>query len=306
MGFLFEDFTWPGFIRILILLGVITTLYYIIKMRVRSSRMWKEFMPDYLNQMAKIKSLDYAPSGVITINSAGLVVAWSKGAERIFGYSEEEMLGRQLTTIMPERYRKDHISGLEKVRQTGFGPLIGKTTKVEGLKRNGQEISIKLTLWQWKEGPSTYFTGIVRDVSEEVLLSERETELLATYKEAEDIGNYGVSKWDVLKDIVVYSDGFKAIFNLDKNQSDSVSIIKHIYYEDKPIVESALKKLFEDKKGYEIEYRIVDISGRPKKVRSRTKVILDNNGELQYVIGLIHEIENNGNNNRSPGTNPRE
>jgi len=290
-------------LRILIFVGVLICLYFLVKMTRKKNSIWKSDIPEYLNQMAKVKAIDYAPSGIITINSSGSILSWNRGATEIFGYTEEEMLAKPLTKIMPERFRIMHTAGLEKARYGGGGDLIGKTTRLEGLRKSGKEFPVKLTLWQWKEGPNIYYTGIVRDMSEDMLLTERDNTLLGIYKEAEIVGNFGVSSWDILRDIVVFSDGFKNLFNLDKNQSDSVNILKHIYYEDKPLVEAALKKLFDDKKGYEIEYRIVDVSGKPRKVRSKTKPYLDGNGALVRVVALIREIDNNGNNSRGPSLN---
>lgn len=277
-------------IRLLILTGVVIIIFFLnyLKKLLKERR---TLTFEYLNHLAKTKSIDYAPVGIITINSSGLVVSWTKGAEDIFEYTEEEMLGKPLTIIMPERYRKAHNEGLERIRHTGKHTLIGRTVKLEGLRKNKKEFPVKLTLWQWREGPHTFYTGIVRDMSEDPPLSNKETLLLEVYKTAEKIDGFGVYHWDILKDIVTYSDGFKTLFNVSGEQLDSSSLIKHIHFEDKPIVDAALKKLFEEKRTSETEYRIVDLSGRTKKVRSKSHVNLDSTGEIQSVIGIIHEIK---------------
>lgn len=287
-----EGLVWEDAIRLVILLLVIVGLYWMTGIR----RFFKHglrgaFTPEYINHLAKTKGIDYAPIGIITINSSGLVVAWSKGAEDIFEYTEEEMLGRPLTDIMPDRYKERHTQALEKIRHTGVGTIIGKTVRMEGVRKNKKEFPIKLTVWQWKEKPYTFYTGIVRDMSADSVMSSYGETLLKIYTEAEKIGGYGVYCWDILKDTVTYSDGFKRLFNIGAEQLDSGSILKHVYFEDKPLVDEALKRLAEEKKTYEIEYRIVDMSGRLKKVHSKSKVNLDSNGNIDTVIGIIHEIK---------------
>lgn len=288
----FGDGSVAEILRILIFTGVLIILYYVTGLRRLFKRGLKgAITEEYINHLAKTKSIDFAPVGIITINSTGSVVAWSKGAEHIFGYSEEEMLGKSLTIIMPERYRKAHTEGLERVRYTGRHTLIGRTTIMEGLRKTNKEFPVKLTLWEWKDGPHTFYTGIVRDITYDPDISDRDIILLETYKVAEKIDSFGVYHWDILKDVVTYSSGFRKLFNVGVDELDSTSLLKHIHFEDRPIVDAALKRLFEQKKREDLEYRIVDLSGKTKKVRSKSHINFDSAGEIQSVVGIIYEIK---------------
>src|SRR5574337_359380 len=76
-----------------------------------------------------------AIDAIILADSDGNIISWNKGAQTIFGYEEEEVLGKPLTILMPERYREAHLRGLERVRRTGKSNYIGKISELHGLRK---------------------------------------------------------------------------------------------------------------------------------------------------------------------------
>jgi PAS domain S-box-containing protein len=107
-----------------------------------------------------------ASDAIILANESGSIVGWNKGAEAIFGYSEDEILGSNLQVLMPEPYREAHRTGFERFRVTGRGELIGKTIELEGLRKGGAVFPLELSLASWRNGAGIMFTGIVRDITE--------------------------------------------------------------------------------------------------------------------------------------------
>src|SRR5581483_8681473 len=91
-----------------------------------------------------------ANDAIVAINSQGLVISWNKGAHRIFGYTEEEMLGQPLNLLMPEASRVAHQTGLERHGRTGEAHVIGKTVELNGVRKGGEEFPIELSLSTWK------------------------------------------------------------------------------------------------------------------------------------------------------------
>ncbi len=107
-----------------------------------------------------------ANDAIISADSLGDIIFWNRGAEQIFGYEEHEMLGRSLTQCMPERYRVRHQQGLEQVRETGKGSVIGKTLELAGVRKDGTEFPLELSIATWRTGAGTFYTGIIRDITE--------------------------------------------------------------------------------------------------------------------------------------------
>lgn len=107
-----------------------------------------------------------ATDAIVVANGAGVIVGWNAGAERIFGYSEAEALGESLTRLMPQRYREDHLAGLNRVQSGGQRNATGATLELHGLTKTGNEFPLELSLSAWETSEGRFFTGIVRNVSE--------------------------------------------------------------------------------------------------------------------------------------------
>jgi len=111
--------------------------------------------------------------GVISVDPQMNIILWNPGAERIFWYTEKEMLGQTLMKIVPERYRKAKEKGFAVFRKTGSGPVIGKTLEVDGLRKDGTEVPIELSVSSRKTGEAYIATVIVRDITERKRAEEK-------------------------------------------------------------------------------------------------------------------------------------
>jgi len=107
-----------------------------------------------------------AVDAIISINSSDEIIFWNQAAQKIFGYAEEEILRKPAATLMPERYREAHRNGIDRYLGTGRKVLIGRILEVQGLRKNGEEFPLELSLSTWKTGDEVFFTGIIRDISD--------------------------------------------------------------------------------------------------------------------------------------------
>nr|MBS0021732.1 PAS domain S-box protein [Gammaproteobacteria bacterium] len=108
-----------------------------------------------------------AQDAIIVMASDGRVAFWNRAAERLFGYRSEEAWGRTVTDlIVPARYRARHEAGLERFRHAGEGAMIGHTTELEALTKDGREIPIALSLAAMRFGSEWHAVATVRDISE--------------------------------------------------------------------------------------------------------------------------------------------
>ncbi len=106
-----------------------------------------------------------AIDAIISINSEDKIIFWNKGAERIFGYSEEEVMGRSVIMLIPESLREAHRTGVRRYLDTGERKLIGKTAELQGLTKGGIEFPLELSLSTWRTREETFFTGMIRDIT---------------------------------------------------------------------------------------------------------------------------------------------
>jgi PAS domain S-box-containing protein len=106
-----------------------------------------------------------AIDAIISINSEDKIIFWNKGAEGIFGYSEEEVMGRSVIMLIPESLREAHRTGVRRYLATGERKLIGKTAELQGLTKGGIQFPLELSLSTWKTREGTFFTGMIRDIT---------------------------------------------------------------------------------------------------------------------------------------------
>lgn len=125
--------------------------------------------------------VDSANDAIITIDHTGTILLWNQYAATLFGRSAEEMIGSTLEVIIPERFHNAHRAGIKRVASGGEQHVIGHTVELVGVKSNGDEFPIELSLATWTTDDSAYFSGIIRDISErkaaEKLLHEANAQL---------------------------------------------------------------------------------------------------------------------------------
>ncbi len=107
-----------------------------------------------------------ANDAILLADSDGNIIFWNKGAQPIFDYEEEEVLGKPLALLMPQRYREAHRQGLERIRSTGESRVIGRTVELHGLRKDAREFPLELSLSTWKIGEETFYSGVIRDITE--------------------------------------------------------------------------------------------------------------------------------------------
>lgn len=106
-----------------------------------------------------------AVDAIITTDSLGTVLTWNQGAERMFGFGPE-MVGRSVMAIIPQRYRQAHEEGVARYLATGQRRLIGQVAELSGLRKDGGEFPIELSLSAWPSAQGVCFGAIIRDISE--------------------------------------------------------------------------------------------------------------------------------------------
>ncbi|MBF0427328.1 MAG: response regulator [Magnetococcales bacterium] len=126
-----------------------------------------------------------ATDAIISIGLDGNVSFWNQWAEKIFQYSSAEILGKNISVIVPERYESAHLHAIENLKQTGqMKHGAGEVLELWGKRRDGQELPLEMTVSSWTIGGELNFTAIIRDVTEK----RRTEEILRQSQKMEAIG----------------------------------------------------------------------------------------------------------------------
>ena len=170
---------------------------------------WKSTEEALKHSEERFRSLaQSANDAIITIDIDGYIRGWNKGAENMFGYKEEEILGQSLNLVIPDDYLDKHIKPKVILEMSGVKPSANKTIELLGMKRTGNTFPVELSLSGWETSEGRFFTGIVRDIT-----GRKRTEL-------ENLINYEITQ------------GITATSNLDELLKHIHSSLKKVVYAD--------------------------------------------------------------------------
>jgi two-component system sensor kinase FixL len=140
----------------------------------------KQVETDAGEALARLKSiLDTVPDAIIVIDEYGTIESFSPAAERVFGYTSEEVIGRNVKMLMPSPYREQHDGYLARYLATGERRIIGIGRVVSGMRKDGTAFPIELAVGEAVFGEKRVFTGFIRDITQRQETERRLDELQA-------------------------------------------------------------------------------------------------------------------------------
>ena len=114
--------------------------------------------------------LNMTLDGIIVIDAQGRIEAFNRGAQELFGYPEGEVLGRNVSILMPSPHHEQHDSYLERYLASGEARIIGIGREVTGRRRDGTIFPVHLSVGEMRIGGERKFTGMLRDLTRRVRL----------------------------------------------------------------------------------------------------------------------------------------
>ena len=139
------------------------------------------------SETRKAAVLDSVLDCIITMDADGRVSEFNAAAERTFGYTKADAIGRTLADlIIPPRLRDAHIAGLARYLATGEGPVIGKLIEITALRSDGSEIPVELAITAIRSDKATIFTGVLRDITARKHADETRARLPAIVDSSDD------------------------------------------------------------------------------------------------------------------------
>ncbi|MBW8862439.1 MAG: PAS domain S-box protein [Acidobacteria bacterium] len=153
-----------------------------------------------------------AVDAIVLIDSRGWIEAFNPAAERLFGYSEAEVLGQNVSMLMPQPYRGEHDGYLGRYLATGEKKIIGSGREVTGQRRDGTTFPLHLSVGETEVDGEQKFTGIIHDLSSRVTLEERLRASEARWRSVIDSAVDGVIVIDVTGRIESFNPAAERLF----------------------------------------------------------------------------------------------
>ena len=220
-------------------------------------------VPNAQEQLRQL--VDTALDAVITCDPKSRIVVWNSGAERLFGWTAEEAIGKLLTeTIIPLELREAHERGMAHYLKTGEGPVLGQRIEIEAVNRDGRRFPVELSINPIRTSSGLTFSAFIRDITSrldaERRIREGEARLQFVLDSAQmGILDYRLDAEGVLIDAVV-SERALSILGEDGRRLpvDRVGI----NLEDLPNLVGAWNRHLQgDVEHFDVEYRISNNGG---------------------------------------------
>ncbi|MEU4245598.1 ATP-binding protein [Actinoplanes sp. NPDC026619] len=124
--------------------------------------------------------LDTTQDAFVSMDHAGRMTTWNEAAQRLFGWSADEAIGRPATELMiPERFHDAHRAGLDRVRRTGKSDIAGRRVELTAVDRGGREFPIEMTMQMCLERGQPVFHAFMHDITDRRRLADQREHLLA-------------------------------------------------------------------------------------------------------------------------------
>ena len=247
-------------------------------------------------QMSEEKFMSISDSvheAILIMDNQGNISYWNNAAEKIFGYSAQEALGKKLHTfLVPQRYQAAYRKGFCKFKMTGQGPAIRKTLEFEATRKDGTEIPIELSISAKKFKGERYAVGIIRDITEckraEEELRESEIKFRMIFQNVTDVITY-VSRYGKILDVngrVEELFGYKPDELIGKNFAK----IGVLGLKDLPRIVKLFKDTIKGGKAKSIvELELKHKNGNKVFVEVRTSII-KKKGKVEAVVNIFRNI----------------
>ena len=233
-----------------------------------------------------------ANDAIVSADQRGNIIAWNTGAERMFGYQEAEVLGKPLAMLIAERYQYAHEQGLERMRGGVGSKLLGKTTELAGHRKSGQEFPLELSMSGWKTGEGTFYTEIIRDITERNRAAEKVAQLAERLELATSAAQIGVWDWNILKNELVWDDQMFGLYGVKKEDFGGAydAWLSGVHPEDRARCDEAIQQALRNKKPYDIEFRIQWPNGVVRNIKGDGKIARDADGTPLRMTGTNYNI----------------
>ena len=232
--------------------------------------------------------IESADDAIISKTLDGIITSWNKGAQRIFGYTADEVIGKPVTILIPEDHEDEESTILARLRA---GKRIEHYETIR-VRKDGRPLDISLTVSPIK-GPNGEIIGaskIARDITEQKQARRELDEASERLKLALDAARLGDWSWDARTDITTMSETAAAIFGIPPGPYMTWTEMHDLLHaDDRERAKLAVDEALANHTDYDIEYRVVR-NNSLVWVSSRGRGLYADNGTVTGMLGFLQDI----------------
>ncbi len=232
---------------------------------------------------------------VVAVDGAGVILEWNAAAERTFGWTKAEAVGRSLgELIVPSRHRQSHAEGIQRYLRTGEARVVNRRIEITAMDRGGREFPVELSIVPLTLGGQAVFVGFLRDIEELRGSQERLTLSEESLRLATEAGEVGTWDLDVPSDVVDCSPRTKAMFGISADAPFTMpDFYNGLHPEDRDAISEAFARALDPgvRGAYDVQYRAVGKEdGVIRWVAAKGMGLFDETGRCYRAVGTVIDI----------------
>ncbi|HEU4869696.1 MAG TPA: PAS domain S-box protein [Pyrinomonadaceae bacterium] len=233
--------------------------------------------------------IESADDAIISKTLDGIITSWNKGAQRIFGYTADEVIGKPVTILIPADHEDEEPTILARLRA---GKRIEHYETIR-ITKDGRLLDISLTVSPIK-GPNGEIVGaskIARDITDQKQARRAFDEASERLKLALDAARLGDWSWDARTDVTVMSETAANLFRIPPGPHMTWTEMRNLIHpDDREHAKVAVEEAVANHTDYDIEYRVIRGDNSEVWVSSKGRGIYTENGTVTGMLGFIQDI----------------
>jgi PAS domain S-box-containing protein len=237
--------------------------------------------------------IETASDAVISANESGTISFANPSTIRIFGYAPADVVGKPLTLLMPGFLRSAYEEGLRRYSSTGERRLNWRGIELVGLRKDGQEFPISVSLGELISDGHRFFTAFIRDITEQKRAQESLRRTHSYLTQAERLARIGTFAWEAPGRKALYlSEEWYRIYGFDPERGAPTwdQFLERIHPEDRSRLQATSDRAIAEKSDYDVEFRILVPRSPVKFVHAVGKPVLGPAGELLQFVGVVMDV----------------
>jgi len=237
--------------------------------------------------------IETASDAVISADDSGTIIFANASTMRIFGYPSNDLIGNKLTVLMPEFLRSAYQEGLQRYSSTGKQRFDWRGIELVGLRKDGQEFPISVSMGELSRDGHRVFTAFVRDISEQKRAEESLRRTHSYLAQAERLARIGTFAWEAPGRRPLYlSEEWYRIYDFDpKDGAPSwEQYLQRIHPDDLAGLKATSDRAIAEKSDYDIEFRIVVPGGAIKFLHAVGEPVFGPTRGLQQFVGVVMDV----------------
>jgi diguanylate cyclase (GGDEF)-like protein/PAS domain S-box-containing protein len=235
--------------------------------------------------------LDAAFDAIVTITPDGIIRWFNRGAERMFGHRSEEVIGQPVTLLMPARYQELCVAGLHRYLRTGDARVVGNTTELVGLRKDGSEFPIEMSLGETQEDGGRLFTGVIRDITERKRAQDALREAQGRFRSVFDHAPIGVAVVSLDGRYLQVNRSLCEILGYPEEELQALTWQEITHPDDLATSLAYAHRIKEGKcSKYHLDKRFLNADGHTVWASLNVSLVKDSEGGPLYFVSQIQDI----------------